>query len=188
MASTSYTNDNADVGISGAATQTIDMSNTFTVGLYEDSAHATAFTTIPVGSKVYAKLTPPGLPSGIKAYYEKCVITDGTSTFNVFDNYKCKSTFAQVAQDNVPADTYTDFQFDFIAFAFVNQQAASYDLVSFFKLDLSILIIIFRHARLDFANKLNTKHALAWIQQLLPLHAVKIILSRLIKKISQNIP
>ena len=130
LASTSYTNDNADVGISGATTQTIDMSNTFTVGLFEDTAHSTAFTTIPVGSKVYAKLTPPGLPSGIKAYYEKCVITDGTSTFNVFDNYKCKSSFAQVAQDNIPADTYTDFQFNFVAFAFVNQQAASYDLVS----------------------------------------------------------
>ena len=114
------------------------MSNTFTVGLFEDSAHSTAFTSVPVGAKVYAKLTPPGLPSGIKAYYEKCVITDGTSTFNVFDNYKCKSTYAQVAQDNVPADDYTDFKFDFIAFAFVNQQAASYDLVRIYKNDPNI--------------------------------------------------
>ena len=72
---------------------------------------------------------PKMLPIGVKANYEKCVFTDGTSTFNVFDNYKCKSSFAQVAQDNIPAYTYTDFQFNFVAFAFVNQQAASYDLV-----------------------------------------------------------
>ena len=130
LASISYTSDDTGVGTSGTTTHTIDMSNTFTVGLFEDSAHSTAFTSIPVGAKVYAKLTPPGLPSGIKAFYEKCVITDGISTFNVFDNYKCKSTYAQVAQDNVPADDYTDYKFDFIAFAFVNQQAASYDLVN----------------------------------------------------------
>lgn len=137
------------------------MGNTFSVGLFEDSTHATAFTTIPVGSKVYAKLAPPGLPSGIKAYYEKCVITDGTTTYNVFDNYKCKSAFAQVVQDQTPSDAYTDYQFNFVAFAFVNQQATSYDLVSVKDVYVAKLINKFRNARLDFVKKLSTKHAQA---------------------------
>ena len=131
LASTSYINEyDPDIGGSGSTSQTIDMRNKFKIELFEDTTHAIPLTDISVGSKVYAKVTPPALPFGVQAYYEKCVITDGTRSFHVFDNYQCKSIFAQVAQDNVPADTYVDYKFDYSAFAFVNQPIGQFELVS----------------------------------------------------------